>query len=112
MRKIAQKIHFLALEVDKLLDAFLGKNRFFQKMTFFIFGSLVFQERFCKRLKKLFSTKFKKFYISAFIRTFKCQKIFKIGSSNLKRSYAKRGPPFANMGEKKPPPLKISSKLS
>jgi hypothetical protein len=90
----------------QLLDAFLGKNRFFQKMTFFIFGSLIFQERFCKRLKNFFFTKFKKFYISAIIRTFKCQKIFKIGSSNLKRSFAKSGPLFANMGKKKPPPLK------
>ena len=34
--------------------AFLGKNRFFQKMIFFIFGSLIFQERFCKRLEKMF----------------------------------------------------------
>jgi hypothetical protein len=32
---------------------------------------------------------------------FKCQKIFKIGSSNLKRSFAKSWPLFANMGEKK-----------
>jgi len=92
----------------QLLDAFLGKNPFFQKMTFFIFESLIFQERFCKRLKKIFSTKFKKFYISAFIRTFNCQKISKIGSSNLKRSFCKSGPFLQNMGKKKPPPLKYN----
>ena len=97
MRKIAQKIHFLALEVDKTTSrCFFGQKSIFPKNDIFYFWIINFSRKILQALEKIFFTKFKKFYISAFIRTFKCQKIFKIGSCNLKRSFAKSGPLFAN----------------
>ena len=74
-------------------------------MTFFIYGTLIFQEKFCKSLKNNCFSKCEKFNISAFICTFKCQTIFEIGSSNLKKSFRKSGPLFRKYGlkEKTPP---------
>ena len=37
---------------------FFGQKSIFQKMTIFMFGSLIFQERLCKRLEKIFFIKF------------------------------------------------------
>ena len=44
--------------------------------------------------------------LSAFIRTFKCQKIFIIDSSKIKSNHDSKGPFESLMGGKKPPPLK------
>ena len=78
----------------------VGKLQKKQQMTFFIFGSLSFQDFIFQALEKFFFTKFIKFNISAFIRTFKCQKIFKISSSKLKKRCCIFGPKMQNMGEK------------
>ena len=102
MRKIVQKNHFFALEVGKKTSRcfFFVKINFSKKTTFFICGALIFQEKFLQALEKIVFEKFNKFNISAFICTFKCQKIFKIGSSNLKRSFRKSGPLFWKYGRK------------
>ena len=57
--------------------------------------------------KNIFSI-FDKYKISVCIRTLNCQKIFKIGSSELKRNFCTNGTNVQYVGNKKPHPL-ISS---
>ena len=100
MRKIVQKNHFFALEVGKqLLDVFFLWKSIFQKNDVFYLWSINFSRKILQALEKIVFEKFNKFNISAFILcTFKCQKIFKIGSSNLKRSFRKSGSLFWKYG--------------
>ena len=58
-------------------------------------------------LQKQIVFKFVKSRSSPFIRTFKCQKIFIIGYSNIKRNFGVNGSNDAIWGNKKPPPLII-----
>ena len=83
---------------------FLWKS-IFQKNDVFYLWSINFSRKILQALEKIVFEKFNKFNISAFILcTFKCQKIFKIGSSNLKRSFRKSGSLFWKYGGE-PPPL-------
>ena len=86
-------------------------NRFFKKMTFFIGGALIFQEKFCPSKKLFFQ------YLTSSISQLSyalsiLNKIFKIGSSNLKRGFRKSGGHIYEIWGKKPPPFCLRYKLN
>ena len=107
MLKIIQKNHFLYLEVGKTTSGWIfwrkSKN---QNFVFLKKKIKHFSRTPVQALEKTFFFKFVKLRSSAFIRTFKCQKIFIIGSYNIKRNFGIYGPKMPFVGNKKPPPLK------
>ena len=107
---------------NKIFMDFEQKNDFWKKWDFSLAGPLFFKKKFSSAWKKNFFSQFWKFFIWAFIRTFKCKKIFKTRYFKLIQSHCvcvhkcnysgkKKPPPLNNQGTIDPPPLAPSLSL-
>ena len=75
MRKIAQKIHFLALEVEKTTSrCFFGQKSIFPKNDIFYFWIINFSRKILQALEKTFFDKIEKVLYLSFHTHFQVSK--------------------------------------
>ena len=105
MLKIIKKFYFLYLEVCKTMSRWIFWRKSGNQNFAFLKKKFKYFSRTPVQALENFFFKFVKSRSSAFIRIFKCQKIFIIGYSNIKRNFGVNRSNDAIWGNKKPPPL-------